>query len=85
MELKFGGTYGERRPRGSFGDTRTRVLLAVIRQDRPSVRSVGDEVGLRSTTTVWRHLVRLREAGLVTWDGVGGGTLRPLVRTVPFG
>lgn len=82
MELiRSGGTCGERRPAGSCGDTRTRVLLAVIRQARPTVRSVGEEVGVGSTTA-WRHLVCLRRDGFVTWDGGGGGTLRPLVREV---
>lgn len=78
-------TYDDPRPPRSFGDTRTRVLLAVIRQTRPTVRSVADEVGLRSATSVWRHLVALRRDGLVTWEiDVGGGTLRALVVEVPI-
>lgn len=65
-------------PLGAFGDTRTRVLLAVIQQRRPTVRSVAAEVGLGIPST-HRHLVALRADGLVEWKPQSRGSLRPSV------
>lgn len=33
----------------------------------PSVRQIGEGVGLRSTATVHGHLERLKHAGRITW------------------
>lgn len=68
-----------------YGDTATRVLLAVICQRRPTVRSVGAAVGLRSVNTVHRYLYRLRSAGLVTWEPGRKGTLRATCQLLPIG
>ena len=67
-----------------MGDTTVRVLLAVIAQPNPSVRSVARAVG-RSTQRAHHHLTLLREEGLVDWEPGKTGTLRPLVRVIPFG
>ena len=64
-----------------WGDTATRVLLAVLTQDRPTVRSVAAEVG-RSVSKTHEELVKLRAAGLVKWDAGKTGTLRPIVAVV---
>lgn len=64
-----------------WGDTATRVLLAVLRQPRPTVRSVATEVG-KSSATVHLHLARLRAAGLVEWDAGKRSTLRAMVGPV---
>lgn len=64
-----------------YGDTTTRTLLAVLRQQRPTVRSVAFEVG-RSVSHTHAALVELRGAGLVTWDRGRAATLRPLVGEV---
>lgn len=72
-----------------MSEARLAVLLAVVaeHQDygRATVRSVGDRAGLSSTSTVKAHLDRLRRDGWVTWEDGKTGTLRPLVRAVPFG
>lgn len=65
-----------------LSDTRLGVLVAVCTQRHPTVRSVAMYVG-RDVETTYRHLERLREVGLVTWDGHKSGTLRPCVRIVP--
>lgn len=79
MRLLGGLSGGDR----LMGDTRTRVLLAVIRQRTPTVMSVADEVG-RSKAIAYRHLLTLRNDGLVAWEPDRAGTLRPLVRRVAF-
>lgn len=53
---------------------RQREILEAIKRSLaergypPSVREIGREVGLRSTSTVHGHLKRLRSKGLITWD-----------------
>ena len=64
-----------------FGDTPTRVLLAVVSQDRPTVRSVALQVGKCPSYTL-SVLRSLRAAGLVQWDEDKQGTLRPMVAGV---
>lgn len=62
-----------------FSETRAAVLIAVIHQPRPTVRSVAEYAGV-SVETAHRTLSRLRDLGLVEWvAGSRGGTLRPLV------
>lgn len=58
------------------------VLMAVLRQERPTVRSVGQAAGLSSTSTVHKHLEWLAEAGLVTWDPGAQATLRSTLTVV---
>lgn len=60
----------------------TRVLLALIDQDRPTVRSIGEACGLKSSNTVHFHLKTLRTLGLVAWEPGQHATIRPLVRRV---
>lgn len=67
--------------RPELGDGRTRVLLAVTRQARPTVRSVATEAG-RSISETHRHLEALRDDGLVSWLPDSRGTLRACVREV---
>lgn len=62
----------------------TRILLEIIRQPRPTVRSVAHG-GARSTRTIQQHLEHLRRRGLVTWQPRQRGTLRPAVKPVAFG
>lgn len=60
---------------------KARVLAAVFllhaEHGRVTVRDVGAEVGLTSSTSVWFHLVALRDMGLVKWNAGAQGTLRP--------
>lgn len=42
----------------------------------PTVRELAGAVGLRSTNTVWSHLLYLRQLGRVTWQEGAGRTLR---------
>jgi predicted ArsR family transcriptional regulator len=67
--------------RSVLHDTRTRVLLAVMRQQRPTVRSVAGEVGI-SVMTAHKHLCMLAADDLVAWDAGRKATLHALVREV---
>lgn len=71
-------------PAGYIGPARTKILLEVIRQRRPTVRSVAHG-GARSTRTIQKHLANLRRDGLVDWDDHHQGTLHATVAPVPFG
>lgn len=66
-----------------------KVLVALLRLEgraaRTTVRSVADEAGLRSTSSCWVQLVKLRDAGLVRWDEESRGTLRSTVAVLPIG
>lgn len=64
------------RPHNTMGDTATRIMLEVVVQPRPTVRSLGAAVG-KSVNTVYFHLLALRSHGLVTWEWRKKGTLRP--------
>lgn len=65
-----------------FGNTSTRVLLAVCTQTRPTIQSVADEVCC-ADSTAHAHLKRLAAAGLVLGPGEGRkGVLRPAVGMV---
>lgn len=66
------------RPAHALGDTATRALLAVMTQQRPTVRSVAREVG-KSTTATYQQLRKLRAAGLVEWHEGKQSTLRAVV------
>jgi SOS-response transcriptional repressor LexA len=59
-----------------------RVLLAVATQDHPTVRSICQATGHKSTNTVHGHLKALRRAGFVDWEDHKNGTLRALYRPV---
>ena len=57
------------------GDTQERILAyieSVIRTRgyAPSVREIGEAVGLRSTSTVHGHLTRLEKKGLLRRDAM---------------
>lgn len=67
--------------RPTFGDTATRVLLAVLSQPRPTVPAVALAAGC-SRGHAHALLVELRDAGLVTWERGRSGTLRPACRVV---
>jgi hypothetical protein len=54
--------------------TRALVLLALVRLQYPTVRSVA-EAATCSVTVAYRQLLQLRDEGMVSWDGPG--TLRP--------
>lgn len=76
-----------RRPQGTIGDSTTRVLGAVIELSRCGTVTYNDlmeRTGL-ARGTIQRHLVDLREAGLVDWKDNAAGTLRPTVKLVRFG
>lgn len=60
----------------TIGDSATRVLLAVLADEHPTIRRVCSAAGLRSTSTVLAHLRALRRAGLVSWANGKDGTLR---------
>lgn len=71
-------------PPGSvpFSQTRAAVLIAVIYQRRPTVRSVAEYAGV-NVQTAHRHLERLRDVGLIAWEPEAAGTLHPLVSVHP--
>jgi len=57
--------------------------MAVLALPPPrTVRKVMEMAEYRSTQTVYKHLLMLREAGLVTWEYGQAGTIRPLVEVV---
>lgn len=61
-----------RKPRG---DTQERILAYIqkeiqVRGYAPSVREIGDAVGLKSTSTVHGHLMRLEKKGLLHRDAM---------------
>lgn len=79
-------------PRGLPTDAvpqgRTRVYLALVRRHEAGQRTVIDDlaadVGV-CRTTVYRHLLALRDDGLVTWEPDRAGTMRPTLRVVAHG
>lgn len=75
-------------PSSFVGDSRTRVLLAVLDLTAeqgypPTVREIGDRVGI-SLAVAQFHLARLRADGLVTWEPGQSRTLRALVIQTPL-
>lgn len=46
----------------------------------PTMREIGDAVGLRSPSTVYAHLTRLRELGYVAYELTKPRSLRVLVQ-----
>lgn len=62
----------EKKPRG---DTQERILAYIqqeiqVRGYAPSVREIGEAVGLKSTSTVHGHLTRLEKKGLLHRDAM---------------
>ena len=60
-------------PRRSRGDTQQLILDYIVEQTKvkgypPSVREIGEAVGLKSTSTVHGHLQRLEKKGLLRRD-----------------
>ncbi len=60
-------------PRRSRGDTQQLILDYIVEQTKvkgypPSVREIGEAVGLKSTSTVHGHLQRLEKKGLLHRD-----------------
>ncbi|WP_416730322.1 transcriptional regulator [Fictibacillus sp. JL2B1089] len=39
-----------------------------VNERPPTVREIGDIMGLRSTSTVQAYLCRLKDRGLITWE-----------------
>jgi hypothetical protein len=66
------------------GTAGTLVMREVLLQSRPTIPSIGLALG-RTKSSVHNSLFRLRQLGLVSWEDGRQGTLRPLVRPVPFG
>jgi SOS-response transcriptional repressor LexA len=57
--------------------TREKILAFLAAQPYPpSIREIGDHVGLRSSSTVHSHLCKLKAAGLVEWRKSGLRTVR---------
>ena len=71
-------------PREALSGVQAAVLAAVLRQRRPTTRSVADECGL-SVSYVHHRLIELRDLGLVTWEPGLAGTLRASCYVVPLG
>ena len=60
------------------GDMQTRILAYIEQEIKtrgyaPSVREIGEAVGLKSTSTVHGHLIRLEKKGLLHRDAVQWG------------
>lgn len=72
-------------PSGAIRPETTLVFLGVCAEydenGRATVKAVGERID-RSLATVHKHLVKLRDAGLVDWDDDHKGTLRPTVQRV---
>lgn len=64
-------------PDGVTGNSGTRVLLAVL-DGHTTYSDLIRATGL-GRATVHKHLERLRDRGLVTWERGRMGTLRPCV------
>lgn len=62
----------ERKPRGETQDRILAYIQSEIRERgyAPSVREIGEAVGLRSTSTVHGHLMRLEKKGLLRRDAM---------------
>lgn len=67
----------------AFDDATTRILLHVM-QGRATVRSCAEACGMSPSAT-YARMIKLYEAGLIEWEPDRKGTLRPMVRPVPFG
>lgn len=75
---------GKLPPRPDVGPGATRVLLAIIGEEWPTVSTLVESTGF-SRGGVHYHLKVLREAGLVDWVVGRRGTLRALCGPVKFG
>ena len=62
----------DRKPRGETQDRILAYIQSEIRERgyAPSVREIGEAVGLRSTSTVHGHLMRLEKKGLLRRDAM---------------
>ena len=69
-------------PKETVPDVKAAILMAVMTEQRPTIRSVMRAAGLSSSSSAWFHLIDLRAMGLVTWTKGKRGTLRPTVRVV---
>jgi SOS-response transcriptional repressor LexA len=83
MSPRWDGHYGGKVPNDAIGNGATRVLLAVMADEHPTIRRVCAATGLASTSTVLAHLRALRRAGLVSWADGKDGTLRATCYVVP--
>lgn len=70
------------RPRGAVSDGRAKVLAALALPGCWSVRRVAVATGL-NVSNVYRHLLVLREQGMVAWEPNRSGTLRRLYKVGP--
>jgi repressor LexA len=66
------------------GDSQTRILDYIEKTTRqkgypPSVREICDATGLKSTSTVHGHLIRLEKKGLISRD-----SMKPRAISLPF-
>lgn len=63
---------GGKKPRGEMQERVLNYIQTVIRERgyAPSVREIADAVGLRSTSTVHGHLMRLEKKGLLYRDAM---------------
>ncbi|KMY52281.1 transcriptional regulator [Peribacillus loiseleuriae] len=50
----------------------------------PSIRDIGKEVGLKSSSTVSGHLVKLRDKGLIGWEDGKPRTLHIINKEISF-
>jgi DNA-binding IclR family transcriptional regulator len=72
------------RPPEALPSSQAAVLIAVISQDQPTVRTIASATHL-SPSRVHTRLVELKALGLITWTKGRHGTLRGnlgLVRTL---
>ena len=64
-----------------LSDTATAILLAVMTLQRPTVRTVADEVGIQISSAVYQ-LRRLKDLGLVDWVPGQSATLHATCQIV---
>jgi len=72
MKHGFGDIMGTQKPRGDMQGKILAYIQQVIelRGYAPSVREIGEAVGLKSTSTVHGHLTRLEKKGLLHRDAM---------------
>jgi SOS-response transcriptional repressor LexA len=64
-------------------NTRAKIVTSIKEYSEkhgfsPTVRELGDMVGLKSSSTVHRHLLSLKEEGKISWNPAMPRTIRLL-------
>jgi SOS-response transcriptional repressor LexA len=68
---------------GKLTKRQNEVLMAIVQyiekhQYPPTIKEIGEMLNISSTSTVFAHLEKLRQAGCVTWEFGKSRTLKIL-------